>query len=69
MMSLEIRACKISVDNILNSRESLSEIDGAVIKNDFNQQNKLGFVSKHLDGNSLKFQLRKDSKLLIFYFL
>ena len=39
---------KISVDNILNSRESLSyEIDGAVIKvNDFNQQNKLGFVSK-----------------------
>ena len=39
---------KISVDSILDSRESLSyEIDGAVIKvNDFNQQNKLGFVSK-----------------------
>tara|TARA_B100001029_G_scaffold25995_2_gene18430 strand:+ start:11382 stop:13358 length:1977 start_codon:yes stop_codon:yes gene_type:complete len=37
-----------SVDQILGSRDSLSyEIDGAVIKvNDFNQQNKLGFVSK-----------------------
>ena len=37
-----------SVDQIFSSRDSLSyEIDGAVIKvNDFNQQNKLGFVSK-----------------------
>ncbi len=39
---------KNSVDSILNSRESLDyEIDGAVVKvNDFNQQNKLGYVSK-----------------------
>ena len=37
-----------SVNQIFSSRDSLSyEIDGAVIKvNDFNQQNKLGFVSK-----------------------
>ena len=39
---------KISVEDILNSRENLNyEIDGAVVKvNDFNHQNKLGFVSK-----------------------
>ena len=37
-----------AVDKILDSRDSLNyEIDGAVVKvNDFNQQNKLGFVSK-----------------------
>ena len=41
-----------SVSKILSSREDLDyEIDGAVVKvNDFQHQQKLGFVSKRQDG-------------------